>query len=209
VDDNEENEFQDEVNLGGMSQTMLDLCEKVDCHEEKDVQDEGLDNAMVRGENRAVAMKTLHDAPLHEQGPKSASKIGANVSISSPRKESLGGTGLSSNSDIEVASAASAAATQNRSLHGASKQKAVVDFSAETSDTQQINAIETQSPIDRSSITIPRLKGQSSCKLGPHNIGIVGKTSKGIRNGDAGRTTFSALDLPRPQRKEKKKKDPV
>ena len=206
MDDKEENEFQDEVNLGGMSQTMLDLCEKVDCQEEKEVRDEGLHNAMVRGENLAVAVKNLDDAPEQVQAPKSASQSGADASTSSPRKESLGGKGLSPNSDIEVASTASAIATQNKSLHAASKQNAVVDFSAETSDTQQINAIETQSPIDRSSIVVPRWKGHSSSKPGPQNIGIVGKTAKGIRNGDAGRTTFSALDLPRPQRKEKKNK---
>ena len=60
----------------------------------------------------------------------------------------------------------------------------------------------------RSSVAIPPLDTDSSPKTKPptQNIGIVGKAAKGIRNGKAGRTTFSALDLPTPKCPEKQKK---
>jgi len=75
------------------------------------------------------------------------------------------------------------------------------------SETQAINAIETQSPIDRSNYAKAASTTDSAPRAKParRNIGIVGKTTNKIRNGEAGRTTFSAFDLPMPKRKNNKK----
>lgn len=79
--------------------------------------------------------------------------------------------------------------------------------SGPSSETQAINAAETQSPIARSKIAKAASTADPVPRAKPvrRNIGIVGKTTNKIRNGEAGRTTFSAFDLPMPKRKNKKK----
>ena len=77
VDMDEENEFDDESNLGGMSQTMLDLCDRVDVHEEDEQAPQQATGQAERtrdvmspvDEERALALEALRAAENHGAEP--------------------------------------------------------------------------------------------------------------------------------------------
>ena len=193
IDEDEANEFQDEGNLGGMSQTMLDLCEKVPSHALHATEDNAVWGTSAHDdEEHVVSMNDLLGGQKHVQATESASKNGVHAIKASPEKESAAEDGFLT---------AKQPPTQESSLHGTAEIDTVAEYSAGTRFTQRIDAIETRAAIVRSSVAIPPSDTNSSPKTKPptQNIGIVGKAAKGIRNGKAGRTTFSALDLPTPK----------
>ena len=164
------------------------------------------DNAMEEAgahedDEHSVSMKAQLDFQKHTQTPESTPKNEVHATKVFPLNESPGDDGFLT---------AAEPPTPAISLHSASESETNAQCLAGTSFTQQIDAIETQSPIDQSSIPMPPLDADSmpTMKLPAQNFGLVGKTAKSIRNGEAGRTTFSAFDLPLPKCQGKRKNQP-
>ena len=169
---------------------MLDLCEKVPRHALHATEDNAVWGASAHDdEEHMVSMNALIGGQKHVQATESVSNNGEHAMKASPEKESAVEDGLLTAREPPI---------QEISLHGTAEN----GTNAESSRfAPRIDAIETRAAIVRSSIAIPPLDTDSSPKTKPptQNIGIVGKTANGIRDGKAGRTTFSALDLPTPK----------
>jgi len=233
VDEDEENEF-DDSNVGGMSQTMLDMCDRVEVHEEDDEAAEQGDQAQdvlsPIQEERALDL----EAPRETENRSGAvqvtrvSNAGHELVLSRPdAAESTRKTPEISKKESEDDARARERDTRDNSVappqsllgmekgHSSNHEEEETntkdrksDYPDAGSDTE---AIETQSPVPVSkavtAVTEPSSKTAPAPhkKAAPRNVGIVGQTSSRIRNGEAGRTAFSALDLPLPGGSHKKK----
>lgn len=239
VDDDEENEF-DDSNLGGMSQTMLDMCDRVDVHEEDDeaaeqgeqaqgehaqdvlspIQEErALDlEALCETENRsgAVQVSRVSNAGPEEvlSRPDAAESTRKTPEISNKESEDDARARELDTRENSVAAPPSPlgvekAPSSNHKEEEANMKDRKSDYPDAGSDTE---AIETQSPVPVSKAATAVTEPSSNTAPGPHKkagpriVGIVGQTSSKIRNGEAGRTAFSALDLPLPGGSRKKNK---
>jgi len=218
-DGDEENEFDDgddydddddedeEVNLGGMSQTMLDLCDQVEVHgeEDDDVDEEPKQKAASPGaEERELAMAALRAA---ESSGAAYAEAMSRIDDASEDASDL--------SDVEAADEPNDSAIPEKKLEEnsvrAMETVALSDVkeSVANKDGHDTEGFDTQSPLmsQPAHTKAPAIAAPVAAKkASPRNVGIVGKTTNNIRSGVAGRTAFSALDLPLPGKKKKKKR---